>query len=112
MRDDRTLDLFAHSSTVGEAGAALAATGAMVSVFPLDRRLGKIRDVATKLLAKTTERAVDAYRRQVTEALEVHLRSKRVPEDEHAGEIGRFWLAVDCEVARRLHGRRPSGGAA
>lgn len=78
--------------------------------FPLDRRVGKIRDVAGKLLAKTTERAVEHYRRQVTDALLVNFRSKRVPEERHTEELRRFWLAVDLEVARRLYGRK--GGTA
>ncbi len=71
--------------------------------FPLARRLGKVRDVANKLLTRTTERAVEHYRRQVTSALQVHLQVKRVPAEDHQGEIARFWLAVDCEVARRLY---------
>ena len=101
MRDDRQLDLLAWAPPAGPAG---------VVPFPLDRRLGKIRDVAGKLLAKTTDRAVAHYRRQVTDALLVNLRSKRVPEERHADELRRFWLAVDLEVARRLYGKK--GGAA
>jgi hypothetical protein len=72
-----------------------------------------VQDVATKLLAKTTERAVEHYRGQVTEAMLGHLASRHVSPGQHQELVRRFWVAVDCEVARRVNGRqRPSGGAA
>ncbi len=85
---------------------------AALASFPQDRRYAKVQDVATKLLAKTTSRAVEHYRWQVTDAMSVHLRSRRVPAEQHRELIRRFWVAVDCEVARRINGRQRPGGAA
>lgn len=85
---------------------------AVLAAFPQDRRHSKVMDVATKLLVKTTSRAVEHYRWQVTDAMSVHLRSRRVPAEHHREQIRRFWVAVDCEVARRLNGRQRPGGAA
>jgi hypothetical protein len=93
-------------------GAAPTGPLAVVAPFPQDRRLAKVADVANKLLTKTTSRAVAHYRNQVTEAMEVHLHSRRVPADQHRQQIARFWVAVDCEVARRINGRQRPGGAA
>lgn len=78
----------------------------LVLAFPLDARVGKIRDVARKLSATKTERHGESYRAQVTEALRVHLRSKHVPADQHHGEIASFWRAVNIELARQQHGRQ------
>ena len=85
---------------------------ALISPFPQERRTAKVRDVATKLLAKTTSRAVEHYRAQVSGAMEGHLRSRRVPAEQHRELIRKFWVAVDCEVARRVNGRQRPGGAA
>lgn len=121
MRDDRQLDLFAwapiippptpeQAMTIADVAPAGALT---IHVFPADRRVGKIRDVATKLMAKTTDRSIEHYRWQVTEALLVNMASRHVPEEQHGEQVRRFWVAVDCEVARRVNGRqRPTGGAA
>jgi hypothetical protein len=92
--------------------AAAGTANADVASFPQDHRHDKVMDVATKLLAKTTVRAVEHYRFQVSDAMAVHLRSRRVPADQHREQIRRFWVAVDCEVARRLNGRQRPGGAA
>jgi len=85
---------------------------ASVSPFPQERRTAKVRDVATKLLSKTTSRAIEHYRAQVSGAMAGHLRSRRVPAERHPELIRRFWVAVDCEVARRVNGRQRPGGAA
>lgn len=85
---------------------------ARVITFPQNRRHSKVMDVATKLLAKTTSRAVEHYRWQVSDAMSVHLHSRHVPMDQHHDQIRKFWVAVDCEVARRVNGRQRPGGAA
>lgn len=85
-------------------------SSAEIMPFPLSARIGKVRDVAGKLLACKSSQHARVYRAQVTEALGVHFRSKRVPTELHAGEIHKFWSAVELEVARRLHhGRLPGG---
>jgi hypothetical protein len=92
--------------------AASGSIKATVATFPQHRRHSKVRDVADKLLAKTTPRAVAHYRWQVSNAMSVHLRSRHVPVEQHGAQIRLFWIAVDCEVARRLNGGRRPGGAA
>lgn len=87
-------------------------TDLAVVAFPQDRRHSKVQDVATKLLSKTTARAVDHYCGQVTEAMLGHLAARGIPAQQHGEQLRRFWVAVDCEVARRLNGRQPTGGAA
>lgn len=85
----------------------------MVLPFPLVARVGKIRDVATKMVATKSPRHAESYRAQVTEALRVNLTSKRVPTELQASELRQFWRAVDLEVARLLNpSRRPGGGKA
>lgn len=71
-----------------------------VIAFPLDRRAGKIRDVARKLLSKTTDRHADYYCSQVTEALRLHLEKIGLSESEQDEQIGAFWSKVDAELAR------------
>lgn len=84
----------------------------VVVSFPQDRRHTKVLDVATKLLAKTTSRAVKHYRSQVTEAMVAHLTSRRIPARQHGELVRRFWVGVDCEVARRVNGRPRPGSEA
>jgi hypothetical protein len=74
--------------------------------FPLHRRIGKVRDVASKLLAKTTARHADSYREQVTSALTAQMDRVGVPETQQAGQLVAFWRAVDCEVARLAYTRK------
>ncbi|MGV8830436.1 MAG: DUF6074 family protein [Devosia sp.] len=129
---DRQLDLFAWVPTDATAApsgapavlafpavkrrhhskAEVSANSAAIAAFPQNRRYSKVMDVATKLLAKTTSRAVEHYRWQVADAMSVHLRSRHIPSEQHHEQIRRFWVAVDCEVARRINGRQRPGGAA
>lgn len=84
-----------------------------VIAFPLVRRAGKIRDVAAKLLTKSSDRHVESYRNQVTDALLNHLDRLGVPEAAQDEQVGAFWHAVEMEVARLTYrGRRPGGDAA
>jgi hypothetical protein len=63
-----------------------------ILAFPLASRIGRIREVASKLHEKSTERAVDHYRRQVTEGMIGHL------DRLGAGFIGTDWRAVAKHV--------------
>lgn len=83
-----------------------------ILTFPLKKRVGKIRAVAEKMLAKPTERAAEAYRNQVTDALLRQLARTGVPEAEQDEELGAFWEAVRVEILRRCYANRDSGGAA
>ncbi|NEK36310.1 hypothetical protein GR253_19575 [Rhizobium leguminosarum] len=88
-RDHSDLPLFAWRPPVCD-----------VLPFPLARRVGKIRDVASKLVAKTTERSADYYFSQVSEALVAQLSKIGIPDHEQDEQIGAFWSAVNQEVAR------------
>jgi hypothetical protein len=68
--------------------------------FPLVRRIGKVRDVARKMLDKSTDRHADFYRTQVTDALLKHLEKIGLPESEQEEQLSAFWTAVDFEIAR------------
>ena len=68
--------------------------------FPLARRVGKMRDVASKMLTKTTDRHVASYRAQVTDALRINLERLGVDEAEQTEQLGAFWLAVQLEMIR------------
>lgn len=81
--------------------------------FPLVRRRGKIRDVAQKLLTKTTDRHVESYQQQVSDALLNHLDRLGVAEHDQDEQLRAFWSAVEIEVTRLTYrGRRPGGDAA
>lgn len=85
-----------------------------IIAFPLDRRVGKIRDVARKLLSKSTDHHADYYAGQVTEALRRHLEKLGLSEDQQDEQIGAFWAKVDVELARlsyRGTGNDPRGAA-
>lgn len=79
-------------------------------VFPTIRRVGKIRTTAERLLAKSTSRASDHYRRQVSEALLANFERLGVAEADAHREVIEFWSAVDREMVRRQFGEH--GGAA
>ncbi|UVC17580.1 DUF6074 family protein [Mesorhizobium onobrychidis] len=84
-----------------------------VIVFPLVRRVGKVRDVARKMLDKSTDRHADSYRDQVTTALLGHMTRVGIPDQEQDEQLGAFWSAVDAEMTRQTYrGSRPGDSAA
>lgn len=83
-------------------------------VFPMNGRVGRIRDVASKMLDKQTQRSTDYYYRQVTEAMEKQLSRIGLPELEIDEQVGAFWVAVDQEMTRLIYhqtGGYPGGAA-
>ncbi|RUV69094.1 MAG: hypothetical protein EOR30_24120 [Mesorhizobium sp.] len=74
-----------------------------VIAFPLIRRMGKIRDVATKMLAKSTDRHAESYRDQVTAALLSHLTRIGVPQAQQGKQLTTFWAAVQTEIIRQSY---------
>ncbi|WP_245500103.1 DUF6074 family protein [Mesorhizobium sp. M4B.F.Ca.ET.089.01.1.1] len=91
----------------------MAHVAAAIIPFPLVQRTGKIRDVATKMLAKTTERHAESYRDQVTAALLSHMMRLGVAEHERDRQLGQFWSAVQAEIIRQCYrGQKPGGNAA
>lgn len=81
-------------------------------VFPLVHRVGKIRDVAAKMLSKTTTRHADAYRDQVTTALLTNLTRLGIAEQEQDEHLGAFWESVQAEMLRLTYCGRGTGDAA
>ncbi|KAA1182103.1 hypothetical protein FP026_08430 [Rhizobium tropici] len=75
-----------------------------IVLFPMVARVGKVRDVASKMLDKATDRHADYYRRQVTEALISQLDRTGIPENEQDEQLGAFWDAVQNEMIRQCYG--------
>ncbi|KAA3500255.1 hypothetical protein DXM26_20530 [Agrobacterium tumefaciens] len=78
----------------------------IVISFPLARRMGKVRDVAAKMLDKTTERHAEQYRSQVTEALQKQMSRSGVDRALQSAEIEAFWAKVQEEMVRLTYQRR------
>ena len=84
-----------------------------IVMFPLDRKVGRVRDVAEKMLDKPTDRAAASYRNQVTDGMLRAMERLGIPEPEQDEQLGAFWDAVQAEMLRILYrGRRPGGDAA
>ena len=81
--------------------------------FPLVNRVGRIREVAVKMMDKTTERHAESYRNQVTEGLIRQLEKIGLAEMEVDEQLGAFWEQVRLEMIRlAYHGYGTGGGAA
>ena len=81
-------------------------------VFPMSRRVGRIRDVAVKMLDKPTDRAALSYRDQVTEGMLKQMAKVGIPEAEQDEQLGAFWQAVQAEIIRLSYYGHGTGGAA
>ncbi|NTG12674.1 hypothetical protein G6L05_02790 [Agrobacterium rhizogenes] len=80
-----------------------------IVVFPMTARVGKVRDVASKMLDKATDRHADYYRRQVTEAVLTQMARLGIPEHEQDEHLGAFWHAVQDEMIRQCYSRVAGG---
>ncbi|WJR69611.1 DUF6074 family protein [Neorhizobium sp. CSC1952] len=82
--------------------------------YPMVNRVGKIRDVAAKLLDKPTEKSASHYRTVVTEAIVASLAKIGLSENAIDEEVGCFWQAVEHETRGHAYGWHgdPDGGAA
>jgi hypothetical protein len=84
-----------------------------VIVFPMAKRVGRIRAVALKMLDKATDRSAAFYRDQVTESLRKQLTKAAISEAEQCDLIEQFWSAVQAEITRQCYrGQKPGGNAA
>ncbi len=83
--------------------------------FPLGNRIGKIRDVAAKMLDKTSERHADYYRDQVTSALLKQFDTIGLSHQEQDAQLRAFWEKVRDEMIRQTYhptiGSNPGGAA-
>lgn len=77
-----------------------SATYCQIIPFPLTKRVAKIRDVAAKLMEKTTDRHAEAYRNQVAGGLFKHLAGIGMAEDDQDEQVGAFFTAVELELSR------------
>lgn len=75
-------------------------TQCQVIAFPLTKRVAKVRDVAAKIMDKSTDRQAEAYRNQVADGLFRHLEKIGIPEDEQDEQVGAFFTAVELELSR------------
>ncbi|MER8846795.1 DUF6074 family protein [Mesorhizobium australicum] len=84
-----------------------------VIVFPMVKRVGRIRSTAEKMMAKPTDRAATFYRYQITDWLLRQMLKAGISEQEQAEQLGAFWSAVSAEMIRLTYrGERPGGSAA
>ncbi|KSV76696.1 hypothetical protein N182_24805 [Sinorhizobium sp. GL2] len=80
-----------------------------VIAFPMVYRIGKIRDVARKMLEKTSDRHAEYYQRQVTDGLVAQLGKIGLPETEQDEQIGAFWRKVEQEMVRITYQQSSAG---
>lgn len=82
-----------------------------VIMFPMGRRVGRIRSTALKMLAKPTDRAAESYRNQVTDGLLKQMANAGIADSEQDEHLGAFWSAVQAEIVRLTYrSNRPGGG--
>ena len=84
-----------------------------ILVFPMPHRIGIIRDVASKMLEKTTPRHSSHYRKQVSDGLISHFGRISLTPEEQEEQLAAFWEAVEREMRRQIFGfgSRPGGAA-
>ncbi len=75
--------------------------------FPITGRIGRIREVATKIRSKQSDRHAAYYRKQVTEALAGQLQKIHLSKVEQNELVDAFWLEVEREMSRQSR-RQPS----
>ncbi|ATB03601.1 hypothetical protein CN100_01060 [Sinorhizobium meliloti] len=79
-------------------------TEAQIIVFPLTRRVGKIRTVAATLSGMKKDKIARAYRMQITAALLNHLGKLGVAPIDQNEPVFEFWRAVHDEIAKSIEG--------
>lgn len=82
-----------------------------VLLFPLTKRVGKVRHTARKLAGKHGEDA-DLYWRQVIAANRKHLARLGLADEKVEAELRAFHAAVQAEMLRLAYFGKNTGGAA
>lgn len=84
-----------------------------VIAFPLDKRIGRVRQVASKLLGKKGQ-AADTYWRQTVTTMIRQMERAGIPKGEIDAEVRSFFHAVHRELVRLSYAeeRQSPGGAA
>lgn len=83
-----------------------------IIAFPLINRVGRIRDVAQKMIEKNTERHADYYREQVRDALDNNLQKIGISKTLRERQINAFFVEVEKEIVRFRYRNMKPGGAA
>ena len=83
-----------------------------IIVFPLVNRVGRIREVAVKMMDKTTDRHAESYRDQVTAGLIKQLGKIGLSEMDVDEQLGAFWEEVRLEMIRLAYRGHDTGGTA
>lgn len=83
----------------------------MVTLFPLDARHGRIRDVALKLASKPTARAARYYHSQVEQSFRSQFDTIGLNEADQFRELHCFWSRVRVELFRLGAHGNPAGTA-
>lgn len=73
-----------------------------ILVFPMTKRIGKIRHTA-ELLSQKTGADADLYIKQVKASGRKHLKRMELTDEEVENEISAFFDAVDNEVNRLIY---------
>ncbi|TPJ52732.1 DUF6074 family protein [Mesorhizobium sp. B2-6-4] len=82
-----------------------------VILFPMGKRVGRIRSTAEKMIAKPTDRAAESYRDQVTDGLLRQMAKAGIADIEQDEHLGAFWSAVQAEIVRLIYrSNQPGGG--
>lgn len=82
-----------------------------VILFPMGKRVGRIRSTAEKMLAKPTDRAAESYRDQVTDGMLKQMAKAGIPVAQQGEHLGAFWSAVQAEIIRITYrSNQPGGG--
>lgn len=84
---------------------------AAIVAFPLTRRIGKIRAVATNLASKSGG-AAEAYWKQTVATIANQMDRNGVNQNEIRQELREFFHAVQREMIRMAGESRGTGGAA
>ena len=82
-----------------------------IVVFPMSKRIGRIREVADKMLDKPTERSARHYRKVVTDAALGHMERAGLTREQQARELSEFWQAVEAEIVRQSYVGQHPGAA-
>lgn len=86
-------------------------TPCQIILFPMGKRVGRIRSTAEKMLAKPTDKAAESYRDQVTDGLIRQMARTGISDSEQDEHLGAFWSAVQAEIIRLSYrSNKPEGG--
>lgn len=71
-----------------------------IVLFPVTARKGKIREVASRMLAKPTTKAAQHYSTVINGSMAASFDRIGLTADEQRHELEKFWRAVQSEMIR------------